>query len=64
MIYPYIIQTNKNVYQGKIKNRLKKTTYFKKKQSTNVSGFNTSYTSENEAKGDFQESRTVGQTIS
>ena len=63
MIYPYIIQTNKNVYQGKIKNRLKKTTYFKKKQST-VSGFNTSYTSENEAKGDFQESRTVGQTIS
>ena len=30
MIYPYIIQTNKNVYQGKIKNRLKKQHILKK----------------------------------
>ena len=30
MIYPYIIQTNKNVYQGKTKNRLKKQHIFKK----------------------------------
>lgn len=44
MIYPYIIQTNKNVYQGKTKNRLKKQHIFKKTKY--VSRFNTSYTSE------------------